>query len=126
MPSELLYVQQILTQTVNVWLPVTLLVGLLTALIFKPDAISSRTLFSAACWLLGLSLIVSPMLIILIGPYLNFTTSARGGFNTPSGLSPLLIACMNSIGPMMQGASILCGLFSLIPRSARHSMPTED
>jgi hypothetical protein len=120
--NNLMLLEQLLGMSGSVWLPVAMLVGLLLALIFRPNTIHNLTLFRAACWLLGLSLIAPTAINLLLTAA---SVNSYGG--SPYGLAgntpPFLYACANAIGPMLQGACILAGLFSLIPPVVpRHSM----
>jgi hypothetical protein len=120
MPQELMYLQQLLGRSGEGWLSVTLLVGLLLALIFRPNTIHNLFLFRAACWLLALSVVIPPMSNLMIS---LFGVSRSGAFRMGTSFSEaqLLVACTNTLGFIMQGASILCGLFSLLPPISRQS-----
>jgi hypothetical protein len=114
MSQELMYLEQLFGRSGSAWLPVTMLGGLLLALIFRPGNIHNLYLFRAACWLLALSVIVTPLLNLLLSLMtVNFPGGMRFG-SSPSG-PQFIYVCVNAVGPIMQGASILCGLFSLIP-----------
>jgi hypothetical protein len=113
MSQEMMYLQQLLGSGGSGWVSVTMLGGLLLVLIYRPNSIHNLFLFRAACWLLALSLVATPCLNLLLGLMM---VSVSGGMRFGSTSGPeVLHFCANAVGPVLQGASILCGLFSLIP-----------
>jgi hypothetical protein len=110
-PQDLMYLEQLVGRG-GFWLPVTMLAGLLVALIFRPETIHNLFLFRASCWILVLSMIVPSLSNILLSGYNNLYSGIR---INPSAEVQMVAACLNAIGPVMQGTSIICGLFSLIP-----------
>jgi hypothetical protein len=117
MQQNMMMLEQLLGLSGSAWLPVTILVGLLLVLIFRPNTIHNLMLFRMACWLLGSSIIAPPVINLLAA------MSAASSFGGPSyGLaasaSPFLFACASALGTILLGASILCGLFSLLPPAA--------
>jgi hypothetical protein len=122
MQQNMMMLEQLLGLSGNAWLPVTMLVGLLLALIFRPNTIHNLTLFRAACWLLGLSLI-APTVINLLLTMASVNSYGGSPYGLAGNAPPFLYACGTAIGPVLQGASILCGLFSLLPpAAARHDV----
>jgi hypothetical protein len=114
MQQNTMLLEQLLGLNGSVWLPVTMLAGLLLALIFRPNTIHNLSLFRAACWLLALSLVV-PAVLNLVLEASSVNSYGGSGYGISGNAPPFLLACVSVLGPIMQGASILCGLFSLIP-----------
>jgi hypothetical protein len=118
MSQEMMFFERLIGLVGSVWLPVTMLAGLLLALIFRPNTIHNLFLFRTACLLLALSVIVGPVLHLLLMAA-NFPGGFQNYGSNQIGL-PFLSACINALGPILQGVSILCGLFSLIPPMVPH------
>jgi hypothetical protein len=60
--------------------------------------------------------VVSPLLSLLLSTLsMNFS---RGYYGSPSAMTPILMTFTNAVGPMLQGACIICGLLALIPPMA--------
>jgi hypothetical protein len=114
MSQELMYLEQIFGRGGN-WLSVTILAGLLIAVIFRPNTIYRPTLFRVACWLLAVSVAVTPLLNLFLS-VISFTAGGRGmGFGSPGSEFQFFMACGQVVGPLLQGGSIICGLTSLLP-----------
>lgn len=119
MPQDYVMLQ-LLNQTGNAgngWLTPVLLVGLLLALLFKPERVNNWALFRVSCWLLAVSIVTPPIL----NTFMNITSGTATSFRPPSiGSSDyLIITCIYALGPILLGISIICGLLAMIPRGYR-------
>jgi hypothetical protein len=106
-----MFLEQLLGVGNSAWVSVAMLCGLLVTLIFRPNSIRNPFLFRTACWLFGLSMILSPLLNMI----LNMLRSSFMGAGMRPNESELLVFCAAAVGPIMHGVSILCGLLSLLP-----------
>jgi hypothetical protein len=123
MQQQMMFLQQLLGRSGANWLSVTLLVGLLAALIFRPGAIHNLLLFRVAFWLLALSVIVSPLMSLFLSMFpMNFGGNVQYGFNSSSSVTEFLLGSVNVLAAAMEGASIVCGLLSLLPPTPRRSL----
>ena len=135
MMQELMYLEQLFGRVNSVWISVTLLMGFLLVLIFRPNAIHRPVLFRLACWLLALTAVVPPSLFLLLGLYssglglnssglgLNSSGGYPGRMGSGSDMS-FYTACAGFSGPVLEGACIICGLTALIPPMTRCEDPT--
>jgi hypothetical protein len=116
MPNETLFISQLLQQVGSGWLPAVMLVGMLLALLFKPERVQSWALFRLSCWLLAVSIIIMPVMNVLLGFMGGSATSFRS-----SGIMPeaFIFYTMYAISPILQGISMICGLLSMIPNGSR-------
>jgi hypothetical protein len=115
MSQEFMYLEQIFGRGNGVWLSVSLLIGLLVAVIFRPNTIHNPMLFRAACWLLALAVVSPPAVTLLISLYSAGMPGRGMGMGFPGSEVPFLMACANFLGPLLQGSSIICGLTALLP-----------
>jgi uncharacterized membrane-anchored protein YitT (DUF2179 family) len=107
MSQDLLFFQQLFGAGSGM-VQATLLAGLLVVLVFRPDKIRNRTLFTWACWCLALSILLPPLLNLL------FATLGSGLFGG-MGRSPLVMLGATFGGPGLLGLSLLLTLLSLMP-----------
>ena len=115
MPQDYVMLQ-LLNQTGNAgngWLTSVMLVGLLLALIIKPERVNNWALFRVSCWLLAASIVTPPIL----NAFINITSGSAAAIRPPSiGSSDYLImTCIYALGPILLGISIICGLLAMIP-----------
>ena len=108
---------QMLSQTGNGWLTAVLLVGLLLALLFKPERVYSWALMRLSCWFLATSIVTPPIL----NAFMTITSGSAASFRPSSvGMSDYLVmTCIYSLGPILAGISIICGLLAMIPSGYR-------
>jgi len=113
MPSEYLFLQQLLGSVIGFG-QATLMASLFLVLVFRPERIRHRGLFSLACWLFALSVLIPPVINLLLG--------ALGGglLANPRNLSGtggygLVLAVAMGCGPILFGLSLLMALLALRP-----------
>ncbi len=120
MQQNMMFLEQLLGLSGSVWLPVAMLVGLLLALIFRPNTIHNLSLFCAACWLLALSVMVPSMLNLLMT--MSAMNSYGGsGFGLQGSAPPFLYACVTRSGT--DHARREYSLRFVFADSARHAPP---
>lgn len=122
MPEEYFYLKQLLGGSGEGWFEATLLASLFLALIFKPERIENQGLFRAACLLFALAIIVPPALQLCMSLLVGSIQSSSQTFRSMGGASSIVMSLMNVVKPALLGASVLCGLFSLIPGKPRQRM----
>lgn len=121
MQQPMMLLDQLLNRTSGNWLSVTLLVGLLLALIYRPGSIHNLFLFRVACWLLALSVVVSPLMRMFISMFpMNFSGNSPYGMS-PSSTYQFLSASVYVVEAGLEGASLICGLLSLLPPMSRQN-----
>jgi len=108
MPQEMAMFQ-LLNQTGSGWLTAVLLVGLLLALLFKPERVYSWALMRLSCWLLAVSIVTPPIL----NAFMSITNGPPTSFRSPSDY--LVMTCIYALGPILLGISVICGLLAMIP-----------
>jgi hypothetical protein len=120
MPQEFTYLQQILGSVFGLG-QATLMASLFIVLVFRPERIRSRRLFSLACWLFGLSVLLPPILNALLGTVgAGVFTVARGNFPGSGGLGLVFVLAMG-LGPVLFGLSLLFALLALVPGPRQES-----
>jgi hypothetical protein len=125
MLQEFMYLEQLFGRSNSVWLSATLLIGLMLVLIFRPSAVHGPILFRVACWLLVFTVVVPPSLYLLLALCSPGLNTGRGmGMGSSNGETAIIMACVNFSGPILQGASIFCGLAALTPPMTRRTTPT--
>ncbi len=115
--QELMYLQQLFGRGNSISISVTLLIGFLLVLIFRPNSIHRPLLFRLACWLLALTVVVPASLSLLLS--LGFSGGGYPGRMSPGSEMSFAIACANFTGPVLEGACIICGLTALLPPMTR-------
>lgn len=121
MPQELLYLRQLLGNSGQGWLQVTLLGFLFLVLVFRPERISNRSLFRVACLLFALSIIVPPVLTFSVSFLTDVATPSQRNYGGMMGESPLMWSLTRALETVLFGTSAMCGLLSLIPGRERKS-----
>jgi hypothetical protein len=110
--QDILYLSQLFNQVAGGWLPPVLLTGLLLALLFKPDRVHNWALLRASCWLLAISVVITPALNVFMSFSQGTTMNFRSSLQT---MPPFVITSVYSLAPILQGISVICGLLALIP-----------
>lgn len=98
------------------WLSVALLLGLLTALLFRPERISNWPLFRLAGMLFAFSLIIGPLLQAAIYLLSGLSTGPVYPIGSAGSEGPLLRlfgVLLNLAPAVLQGFSILFALMAL-------------
>jgi hypothetical protein len=121
--QELMYLEQLFGRGNSGWMSAAMLLGLLLVLVFRPNAIRRPILFRVTCWLLALTVVIPPFLSLLLSLSLPSGSSGYSMRAAGANLS-FIFACANFIGPVLQGACILCGLTALMPPLSRCDDPT--
>jgi hypothetical protein len=107
------------------WLQVATLLGLLAALLYRPERIRMPVLFRVACVLLALSVLAGPtitgMLMFLQGLDSGGFRPGRGSDDLWMALGPLV----NAAGPVLLGTSILLALIAVSPKPRRPGDPPQ-
>jgi Na+-translocating ferredoxin:NAD+ oxidoreductase RnfD subunit len=119
--QEMMYLEQLFGRGNTLWVSVTLLMGFLLVLIFRPNTIHRPILFRVACWLLALTVVVPACVSLLL------SLCSPGGY--PGRMSQnfelsFFMACANLTGPILQGACVICGLTALLPPLSQRWEPT--
>ena len=122
MPQDYVMLQ-LLNQSGNAgngWLTSVLLVGLLLALVFKPERVNNWALFRVSCWLLAVSIVIPPIL----NTFMIITSGSAAFFRSPSigsigSSNYLMMSCIYALGPILLGISMICGLLAMIPSGYR-------
>ena len=101
----------------RVWLEAVFLLGLFAAALFQRHHIHNIALFRRSYYLFGLSILVPPCLVLLVG----YATTVAGGSSGSSGqallsannglLNPIILAS----GPVLFAISVICALSALVP-----------
>jgi len=117
MPSELLFLRQFFSQLGPNYAQVTMLVGLLLVVIYRPERIYLPGMFRLSCVLLAVSVLVTP----ITSAIMNMMTLVSGSGMGRSSPAALLLSLVQLIEPILVALSICFGLFSLLPSSRDRS-----
>jgi hypothetical protein len=112
MPQELYFLSQLINQAGSGWLPAVLLAGLLLAMLFKPDRVHSWLLLRLSCWLLAVSIIITPAFNVLISLDSSMSSRFPSG---PQSMPPFIVTAIYAFAPILLGCSVICGLLAMIP-----------
>jgi len=121
MPQELLYLRQLLGNSGQGWLQVTLLGFLFLVLVFRPERIYNRSLFRVACLLFALSVIVPPVLTLSVSLLADGAVSSSRNYRGMMSQAPHMLSLTATLESVLFGTSAMCGLLSLIPGRERKS-----
>jgi Zn-dependent protease len=113
MPEEVFYLLQSLGAASGLG-QAALITGLFIVLIFRPERIRSRTLFSLACWSLGLSILFPALTNPFLGALGAGLFAGARGYPGSGGFS-LISVVASGCGAALYGLSVLLGLLSLVP-----------
>ncbi len=109
MPSEMMFLRQMLAGGSANYLPIAMLSGLLLAAIFRPKQIRCLGMFRTACVLLAVS--------VGLGPTLLACMVSLGMPNNMGGVPSLAYPIIEAVGSVLLAISICLGIFSLLPSS---------
>ncbi len=102
----------------NTWLVLSMIVGFLSAILYKREAVVSWTLFRIAAIIYSFSIVIPPLTTALMGTAGSMLAS--GGANAEIQLA---LSFGNCLGPIALAISFLCLISSMIPSKAMRSQP---
>ena len=92
---------------------VVLVIGLLTAILFRRQYVEDKRLFRMATVLLAAAIGLPPILTPVFSFYIMNNTGAARQVEMPM----LVAVVFNAVGPVLKGSSLICLVNSIIPRS---------
>ena len=114
--QELVYSGQLFAAAGHGWLEAAMLVFLFLVPVFQPERIQNRNLFRTACLLFALSIMVPPIVTTALSLFAQSAVPSSQGFGGMMVKSPLVVSLIIMMGPVLLGASVICGLLAVIPK----------